>query len=235
MTEAALALQEVTKDFPGVRALDAASLSVRPGEVHGLVGENGAGKSTIIKVLAGVYPPNGGRVEIFGRRIAPITPQGVHDAGIRFIHQELHLVPHFTVAESVFLGQEIGGRFGLDAAEMRRRTEAFLHDTLACDIAANALIRDLGTAERKLVQIARALIDDQARLVVFDEPTAPLASDEVSTLMTAIARLKARGSPSFTSRITSARSPISATGSRCFATAATWRCSTMWNRQAAPS
>ena len=193
MSDSVLKLHCIRKDFPGVRALDDASLELRAGEVHGLVGENGAGKSTIIKVLAGVYIPDAGTLDLAGQTLSPITPDAVHKAGVRFIHQELHLVPHFTVSESVFMGQEVTARFGLDKRLMRSRTEAFLRDTFGVSISANRLIRDLGTAERKLVQIARALIDNEARVVVFDEPTAPLASEEVSTLMGAIARLKERG------------------------------------------
>ena len=123
----AFSLQGVTKEFPGVRALDKASLDVEVGEVHGLVGENGAGKSTVVKVLAGVYQPDAGLVTIGGETLSPITPDTVHAAGVRFVHQELHLVPHFTVAESVFLGQERSGRLGLNTKAMREETEAFLH------------------------------------------------------------------------------------------------------------
>lgn len=193
MTNEAFSLVGIVKTFPGVRALDGASLSIRPGEVHGLVGENGAGKSTVIKVLAGVYQPDAGSVSIGGTQMTSLSPASVHDAGVRFIHQELHLVPHFTVAESVFMGQEINGRFGLAKRQMVRRAEAFLRDTLGVDLPGHLLIRDLGTAERKLVQIARALIDGHAKVVVFDEPTAPLANDEVETVMTAIAALKQQG------------------------------------------
>ncbi|MCY4300825.1 MAG: sugar ABC transporter ATP-binding protein [Aestuariivita sp.] len=185
----AFSLQGVTKEFPGVRALDKASLDVEVGEVHGLVGENGAGKSTVVKVLAGVYQPDAGLVTIGGETLSPITPDTVHAAGVRFVHQELHLVPHFTVAESVFLGQERSGRLGLNTKAMREETEAFLHDMLGVDMPSSRLIRDLTTAERKLVQIARALIDEAAKVVVFDEPTAPLASDEIETVMSAIRRL----------------------------------------------
>ena len=193
MADIALSLKQIIKDFPGVRALDKASLALRTGEVHGLVGENGAGKSTIIKILAGVYSADEGGVEIFGRTLQHVTPKSVHDAGVRFIHQELHLVPHFTVTESVFMGQEQGGLTGLSKAGMRAKTEAYLREKLAVSIPGGRLVRDLSTAERKLVQIARALIDGEARIVVFDEPTAPLASEEVHTLMKAIARLKADG------------------------------------------
>ncbi len=193
MSDAILVMKDITKTFPGVLALDKASLSVLPGEIHGLVGENGAGKSTIIKVLAGVYQAQGGSLSVNNTLISSVTPQAIHDAGVRFIHQELHLVPHFSVAESVFMGQELTGPFGLLRKQMRIRSEEFLRKTLDVKIDGNTLIRDLGTAERKLVQIARALIDNQARLVVFDEPTAPLASGEVGKLLAAIRRLKERG------------------------------------------
>lgn len=193
MTTSAFALAGIVKDFPGVRALDGASLEVRKGEIHGLVGENGAGKSTVIKVLAGIYRPEAGTITVDGRPLSPATPATVHAAGIRFIHQELHLVPHFTVAESVFMGQEIEGRLGLARGRMRRAAEAFLRDNLGVEIPGNRLIRDLGTAERKLVQIARALIDGEAGVVVFDEPTAPLASDEVQTVIRAVRTLKDQG------------------------------------------
>ncbi|WP_319531273.1 sugar ABC transporter ATP-binding protein [uncultured Cohaesibacter sp.] len=194
MSEFALEMRNIVKEFPGVRALDDASLSIRSGEVHGLVGENGAGKSTIIKVLAGIYTPESGQVDVSGSPLPKgFGPQIVHDAGIRFIHQELHLVPYFTVAESVYMAQEASSWSGLKTREMRKKTEEFLKEKLAVDISGKKLIRDLSTAERKLVQIARALIDNQAKIVVFDEPTAPLASGEVETLMQAIAQLKASG------------------------------------------
>ncbi|GFE51859.1 sugar ABC transporter ATP-binding protein [Roseobacter cerasinus] len=193
MADFAVSLKDIVKEFPGVRALDSASLEVKSGEVHGLVGENGAGKSTVIKVLAGVYQPEAGSIMINGQSLNPATPAAVHDAGIRFIHQELHLVPHFTVTESVFMGQELRGRFGIAKREMRRRAEAFLRDNLGLPLSGNRLIRDLGPAERKLVQVARALIDGAAQVVVFDEPTAPLAIEEVDLVMGAIAKLKAQG------------------------------------------
>lgn len=193
MSDALLAMRDITKAFPGVLALDGVTLEVAAGEIHGLVGENGAGKSTIIKVLAGVYKADSGTVQIDGQTLAEVTPRTVHDAGIRFIHQELHLVQHFTVAESVFMGQEEETLLGLSRAQMRRKAEAFIEEALGTTISGNTLIRDLGIAERKLVQIARALIDEQAKLVVFDEPTAPLNSSETERLFAAIRTLKQRG------------------------------------------
>ena len=193
MSDTAFRLKDIVKIFPGVKALDGANLSVLPGEVHGLVGENGAGKSTIIKVLAGIYQPEDGTIEIGGTALQPATADNVHAAGVRFIHQELHLVPHFTVTESVFMGQEMSGPLGLAKAAMRRKAETFIRETLGVEMPGNRLIRDIGPAERKLVQVARALIDGHAKVVVFDEPTAPLASEEVQKVMHAIARLKAQG------------------------------------------
>lgn len=189
-----LSMIDIDKRFPGVQALDGANLTVVRGEIHGLVGENGAGKSTLIKILAGVYARTKGQVIIDGHDIADLTPKVIHTHGVRFIHQELHLVPHFNVAESVFMGQELtSGWMGIDKRGMRAKAEAFLKEALNVEIAAHRLIRDLSVAERKLVQIAHALIDDQAKMVVFDEPTAPLASDEVEQVFKAIKKLKQRG------------------------------------------
>ena len=192
-TAPALAMGQVSKAFPGVQALDGADLTVEAGEIHGLVGENGAGKSTIIKVLAGVYQAESGLVAISGDVLETVTPQSVHDLGVRFIHQELSLVPHFNVAESVFMGQELSSRFGLDKRGMRLRAEQFLAETLGSEIDGRTLIRDLTVAQRKLVQIARALIDGDARLVVFDEPTAVLAFEDINTLFRAIRGLRDGG------------------------------------------
>ena len=189
----ALEMRDISKSFPGVRALHRSNLAVRPGEVHGLVGENGAGKSTIIKILAGVYVADGGSVAIDGQPIETITPPSVHRLGVRFIHQEISLVPHSSVAESVFLGQETQGFLGVAKRSMRRRAESFLAETLGVEIDGRTLIRDLTVAERKLVQIARALIDGRGKLVIFDEPTAVLAANEIETLFSAIRTLRDKG------------------------------------------
>ncbi len=192
-TPSYLQMESISKAFPGVQALDNASLSVRAAEIHGLVGENGAGKSTIIKVLAGVYSPDEGSIVIDNIEQKNHSPASVHEAGVRFIHQELNLVPHFTVAESVFMGQEISSPVGLRKRQMRSRAEDFLQQSLQYQLSGKKLIRDLGVAERKLVQIARALIDNKAKVVVFDEPTGPLASNEVEQLFRAIRGLRERG------------------------------------------
>lgn len=193
MSDTFLQMTEITKDFPGVRALDKANLEIRIGEIHGLVGENGAGKSTIIKSLAGVYQHDSGHITVEGRSIEQLTPVVAEELGIRFVHQELNLVPHFTVAESVFMGQELTTAAGLDFKAMRDRAAETLDSALGVTLNPKALIRDLSPAERKLVQIARALVKDGAQLIVFDEPTAPLAAAEVQKVLGAVRRLRDRG------------------------------------------
>lgn len=193
MSDSFLQMTEITKDFPGVRALDKANLEIRIGEIHGLVGENGAGKSTIIKSLAGVYQHDSGAITVEGRSIEQLTPVAADELGIRFVHQELNLVPHFTVAESVFMGQELTTPTGLDFKAMRARAAETLENALGVRLNPKALIRDLSPAERKLVQIARALVQEGARMIVFDEPTAPLAAAEVQKVLGAVRRLKDRG------------------------------------------
>ena len=193
MSDTFLQMTEITKDFPGVRALDKANLEIRIGEIQGLVGENGAGKSTIIKSLAGVYQHDSGDITVEGHNIDQLTPVVAEELGIRFVHQELNLVPHFTVAESVFMGQELTNPTGLDFKVMRERAADTLENALGVTLNPKALIRDLSPAERKLVQIARALVKEGARLIVFDEPTAPLAAAEVQKVLGAVRRLKDRG------------------------------------------
>lgn len=189
----ALSMAGISKAFPGVQALQGATLNLATDEIHGLVGENGAGKSTMIKVLAGVYRPDGGTITIGKTAVGELTPEIAHDLGVRFIHQELSLVPHFNVAESVFMAQERTGPLGLRTREMRRAAEAFLRETFGVEISGKTLIRDLTVAQRKLVQITRALIDGNARLVVFDEPTAVLGAEDIELLFHAIRRLRDAG------------------------------------------
>ncbi len=193
MSSTVLEMSGISKRFPGVLALDSVNLSVAHGEIHGLVGENGAGKSTIIKCLAGMYIPEEGTVSIDGDTLNAVSPAEVTDRGVRFVHQELQLVPHFTVLESIYMGQELGTSLGLRRGDMKKRAQSILRDTLGVTLPLNALIRDISPAERKLVQIARALVLEGAKLVVFDEPTAPLAAGEVVKVLDAVRALKKAG------------------------------------------
>ena len=193
-TMTGLVMERISKSFSSVAALRAVTLTIGAGEIHGLIGENGAGKSTLIKILAGVYQADSGKVLLDGKELPLGKPAAIEAAGIRVIHQELNLIPHFTVAESVFLGQEIcTGSRRLKRQKMADAARQFFRDSWQIEIDPRRLIRDLSLAERKLVQIARALIDGKARLVVFDEPTAPLESHEASLVTEAILRLKSQG------------------------------------------
>ncbi len=189
-----LELTDIIKDFPGVRALDKANFSVRAGEVHGLVGENGAGKSTLIKIIAGVYQRDEGELRVRGQACGHLTPREVEELGIQFIHQETYLVPDFTVAQSIFLGQEITikGFPWLNNRKMVKAAEQFVEQTLGVKLPGNALIRDLSVSQQQLVQVAKALMAKPS-IIAFDEPTAPLARREVERLFEVILTLRDQG------------------------------------------
>lgn len=188
----ALALTGIVKTFGASRALDGANLIVRSGEIHGLIGQNGAGKSTIIKVLAGLYRPEAGRIAIGGEPLAPVTPRAVEARGVHIIHQEPLLPPGFTVAEALFLGREPHVGPLLARRRMRQEAERIIAEQFGINIPGDLLIADLSAAERQVVQITRALLD-QPRVLVFDEPTAALVRQEAHRLFAIIRRLAAQG------------------------------------------
>ena len=188
-----LEMREITKTFPGVRALDGVTFDLQRGEFHALVGENGAGKSTLMKVLGGVYPHGnyGGEIRIDG---AVQRFNGIRDAeaaGIAVIFQELSLVKDLSVGENIFLGRE-PRRFGIIRwEELYRRAQSLLND-LRLPIEPHTPIRHLGIGQQQLVEIAKAL-SQEARILVLDEPTAALTDAEVETLFGILNDLRARG------------------------------------------
>lgn len=188
-----LEMRDITKSFPGVRALDGVTFNLYAGELHALVGENGAGKSTLMKVLGGVYPypQYGGEVWIDGevRRFA--TVRDAENARIAVIFQELSLVKDMTVGENIFLGRE-PRRFGVVRwNELYSRARQLLDD-LHLKIDARTPVGHLGIGQQQLVEIAKAL-SQEARILVLDEPTAALTETEVETLFGIINRLRERG------------------------------------------
>lgn len=189
MTDAAIRMHGINKTFGPVRALEDADLVVEPGTIHGLVGQNGAGKSTIIKVLAGIYSRDSGTVTVFGNELGAITPATIEAQGVHFIHQDRLLVPSATVAEAIFLRNE--PRFGpfISYRQMNRRARDLLKRYFHLDLDPRTLISELSTAKQKIVQITRALAHD-ARVLVLDEPTAALVNKEVENLFTVLRRLK---------------------------------------------
>ena len=191
MDEAALALEmlNITKTFPGVRALDEVSFACGRGEVHALCGENGAGKSTLIKILGGVYQPDGGTIRLDGREVAFSHPIAARRAGISIIHQELSLLPNRSVAENIFLGVE-PTRFGLlDRKTMREEARRLLK-RLGSSVAPDSPAGDLSIAHQQIVEIAKALAID-ARILVMDEPTAALDRVDAARLVDLVKKLSA--------------------------------------------
>jgi ribose transport system ATP-binding protein len=187
-----LSLKNITKRFPGVVALDGVCLEVRAGEVHGLVGENGAGKSTIIKTITGAHEPNEGEIWFDGQKLEHITPHYSMSLGIACIYQELNQVAHMTVAENIYLGREAfkNKRFGvINRAEMREESRKALA-TLGLDIDPDHDVGTLGVGKQQLIEIARA-VRSNARLVIMDEPTAALSEKEANELLNIIKYLKA--------------------------------------------
>jgi D-xylose transport system ATP-binding protein len=188
-----LEMREITKTFPGVRALDGVTFDLHAGEIHALVGENGAGKSTLMKVLGGVYPHGsyGGEILIEGRvqRFANIGQAAA--AGVAVVYQELALIKDMTVGENIFLGRE-PNRFGVVLwDEMYGEARRLLTD-LRLSIDPRTPVRNLGIGQQQLVEIAKAL-SQNARILVLDEPTAALTESEVETLVAILDQLRARG------------------------------------------
>ncbi|WP_172293163.1 sugar ABC transporter ATP-binding protein [Pseudoruegeria sp. HB172150] len=191
-TTPVMALSGITKTFPGVRALSEVSLELYPGQVTALVGENGAGKSTIVKVLTGILQPNEGRIEIDGQETTFPTALHATQAGITAIHQETVLFDELTVAENIFIGHAPRGRFGLiDWPAMRRKAKDIL-DRIDAPLDPMMPLKELGIANKHLVAIARALSVD-ARVVIMDEPTAALSQKEIEELYELVERLKSEG------------------------------------------
>ncbi|HYP50429.1 MAG TPA: ATP-binding cassette domain-containing protein, partial [Pyrinomonadaceae bacterium] len=192
-TNQLLEMRSITKEFPGVRALDGVTFDLRAGEFHSLVGENGAGKSTLMKVLSGVYPAGsyGGEIFIEGESRQFRGIRDSETAGVAIIFQELSLVKELTVGENIFLGRE-PSRFGIvNWGELYARAAKLLAD-LHLPINPRTLVGNLGIGQQQLVEIAKAL-SQNARILVLDEPTAALTESEVETLFEILKKLKSRG------------------------------------------
>ncbi|MFF7468938.1 ATP-binding cassette domain-containing protein [Streptomyces sp. NPDC008092] len=187
-----LSVTQLSKSFPGVRALSGVDFTARAGHVHALVGENGAGKSTLVKVLTGVYRPDRGEVTYDGEPARFTTPLQAQQAGISTIYQEVNLVPLMSVARNLFLGREPLGRLGLiDFRRMRRAADEALR-ALGIRIDVDRPLRELGVGAQQMVALARAVAVD-ARVVIMDEPTSSLEPREVRTLFEVIRMLRERG------------------------------------------
>jgi ribose transport system ATP-binding protein len=191
MSEAVLSLSGVSKSFGRIEVLHDIDLMVRRGEVQALIGENGAGKSTTMKILAGYQPASSGHLYLDGDETRFADLYDGEAAGIVMIHQEFNLAEQLTVEQNIFLGRELHRGLLLDKPKMRSLTRSYL-DRLKCAVAPDALVSSLSNSEKQMVEIAKALSRD-ARVLIMDEPTAVLTTRETAVLMAQVRALKEQG------------------------------------------
>lgn len=191
MGEVIVSMENITKTFPGVKALDNVRFELCAGEVMALLGENGAGKSTLMKILSGVYTRDEGKLSILGKEYGDLTPTMAQEAGVAIIHQELNMCRHLSVAENIFLGREKKGRICLKNAEMEKEAKKIL-DELGIDIDPGQTVGELPVSKQQMVEIAKAL-SINAKILIMDEPTSALTSKEIEELFRIIHKLKSEG------------------------------------------
>ena len=192
MAEELIRLAGIHKSFAGVHALRDVDLVIEPEKVHCLVGENGCGKSTLIKVIAGVYTRDAGEIVINGRRYERLHPMDAIREGVQVIYQDFSLFPNLTVAENIALNEELAdGRRFVNWRQVNRIAEDALA-RIEVDIPLDARVEDVSVANKQLIAVAKALRRN-ARLIIMDEPTSALTEREVRTLFSVIRRLQERG------------------------------------------
>ena len=186
-----LTLKNITKEFPGVKALDDVTINIERGTIHGLVGENGAGKSTLIKILAGIYQPNKGEIILDGKPCRFNSPIEARRAGISVVHQEIKLAEPLSVAENMFLGNVQLKNGLVDWKGMRRRAREIVED-LGMDIDINAQVSSLTVAKKQIVEIMHA-INNNSRILIMDEPSAVLTDRELEVMFRIVKQLRDEG------------------------------------------
>jgi ribose transport system ATP-binding protein len=192
MQELLLEIKGIVKSFSGVRVLSDVDFELRRGEVHAIVGENGAGKSTFIKILSGAYERDSGEIRLRGEPVGGLTPKKSHDLGIVAIYQERNLVPFLSVGENILIGNVPRSRLGVVRwKELFRRAMEIL-ENLGLKVNPQDIVAALGSAEQQAVEIAKALYKE-AGIVIMDEPTASLTRPEIDNLFRLIGQLKSRG------------------------------------------
>src|SRR5215203_3475980 len=193
MSDVILEMRNITKTFPGVKALDNVSFSVKQGEIHALVGENGAGKSTLMKVLSGVYPYGtyDGEIYFEGKECRFQDISQSEKVGLVIIHQELALIPYLSITENLFLGNERSRNGIIDWNESVSRTKELL-EKVGLHESPNTLITNMGVGKQQLVEIAKALAKE-VKLLILDEPTASLSEKDSDALLQLLIGFKAQG------------------------------------------
>ena len=191
MSEYVLELKGITKIFPGVKALDHVSFQLKPGEIHALMGENGAGKSTFIKVITGVHKAEEGEMYLDGQKVDFKGPRDAQKAGIAAIYQHVTAYPHLTVTENIFMGHEMKKRGVIQWKEMNDLADSYLEE-LNADFKSTAEMGALSVAQQQMVEIAKA-ISMKARIIIMDEPTAALTKNESEQLYKITEKLRDGG------------------------------------------
>lgn len=179
------------KDFSGVRVLDNINFDLRKGEIHAIVGQNGAGKSVLMKILSGVYKRNSGRVLMNGKDVNCATPIEARKIGIGMIFQELSLVPNLTIAKNIFLNRELKRGMLVNDAEMIRDSRETL-ESLGVNISPKTILKDLSISYKHIVEIAK-VVSQNRKIIIMDEPTASLTQAEIKLLFKTIKKLKEKG------------------------------------------
>jgi ribose transport system ATP-binding protein len=186
-----LRMENISKTFPGVRALEGVSIDLAEGSVLGLLGENGAGKSTLMNVLGGIYQPDDGRIFIGGEEVRINSVETAQRLGIAFIHQELALVPYLSAAENIFLGREHKNRLGMVSKSLMYEAAKQYLRVVGLDIEPDTKVSRLSTGQQQMVEIAKAF-SLNAKIVVMDEPTSSLSEKEVEVLFKTVRELQRR-------------------------------------------
>lgn len=190
-----LRMKNITKEFPGMKALDKVCFDLIDGEVHALVGENGAGKSTLMKILSGVYQPTSGEIEIRGNKYSGLTPKESFNLGISIIYQELSLINELSISENLFLGRlpykkRLGIKF-VDYKDMHDTVKKYLNQ-VGLDVGGDEYVENLKISQKQLVEIAKAL-SLESRILIMDEPTSSISANEIERLISLIKELKNHG------------------------------------------
>ncbi len=187
-----LELKGISKEFPGVRALNGVSLTLHRGEVLGLVGENGAGKSTLMKIIGGVYRPTEGEIYLDGKKVEFKSPEDSLNSGISIVYQELNLIPHLTVAENVYINRLPRKRGFVEWGRLFKNTEMLLRENGMGEIDPKDIVSELSIGYKQSVEIAKAL-SYESRILLLDEPTSSLTGPEIENLFNIIRGLKNKG------------------------------------------
>lgn len=186
-----LELQNIVKEYPGVKALNKMNLTIHEGEVHALMGENGAGKSTLIKVISGAIQPNGGTILYEGKVYETMTPALSKKLGIGVVYQEFNLVPELSVAENIFLGNKLTDGPLIDRKKMNEKAKELMQ-SFGIDIDVTVPVRTLTVAYQQLVEITKT-ISANVKVLIMDEPSAPLTNREIDALFGIVRKLKEQG------------------------------------------